>query len=103
MSVEAPRSGSSFAFEVGVPRHLIVTRAGEETAVLKRRFNFGVSAVDISCRQPTVQDYVFRAGGFYRGEELLGRIYFIRNYAYLDLRKTALNDGTLVLFAAMIS
>ncbi len=103
VTVESPRSGGSFAFDLGVPRRLVVSRAGEETAVLRRRFNFGSSAVDISCSQPGAHDYVFRGGGFYRGEDLVGRIYFIRNYAYLDLRKTALNDGTLVLFAAMMS
>lgn len=103
ISVESRRAGGSFAFDVGVPRHLVVTRDGEETAVLRRRFNLGASVVDISCYQHVTQNLVFRAGGFYRGDDLVGRIYFIRNYAYLDLRKTALNDGTLVLFAAMMS
>lgn len=102
LTVESSRGGRSFAFDVGVPRHLLVRRADEQTAELKRRFNFGTAVVDISCNQNGAQDYVFRAGGFYRGEELLGRIYFIRNYAYLDLRQTALNDGTLVLFTSMM-
>ena len=102
-TVEAPKGQRSFALETGVPRHLIVTRGDQKTAELKRRFNFGTATVDISCTQNGAQDYVFRAGGFYRSNELLGRIYFIRNYAYLDLRKTALKDGTLVLFAAMMA
>ncbi len=103
LTVEAPRDQHSFAFETGVPRHLIVTRGDQKTAELKRSFNFGTATVDISCTQNGAQDYVFRAGGFYRGDELLGRIYFIRNYGYLDLRKSALNDGNLVLFAAMMA
>ncbi len=103
LTVEGPRGQHSFTFDMGVPRHLVVTRGDQETAELKRRFNFGTATVDISCTQNGAQDYVFRAGGFYKGDELLGRIYFIRNYAYLDLRKTALNDGNLVLFAAMMS
>ena len=103
LTVEAPQSQHSFAFDAGVPRRLIVTRGDQETADLKRRFNFGTATVDISCTQNGAQNYVFRAGGFYKGEELLGRIYFIRNYAYLDIRKTALTDGNLVLFAAMMS
>ncbi|MDK1020259.1 MAG: hypothetical protein QGD90_01305 [Candidatus Hydrogenedentes bacterium] len=102
LTVESLRGEHSFAFNVGVPRHLLVRRADKQTAELKRRFSFGASVVDISCTQNGAQDYVFRAGGFYRGNELLGRIYFIRNYAYLDLRRTALNDGTLVLFTSMM-
>ena len=103
LTVEAPKGQRSFALETGIPRHLIVRREDQKTAELKRRFNFGTATVDISCMENGAQDYVFRAGGFYRGDELLGRIYFIRNYAYLDLRKTALKDGTLVLFAAMMA
>lgn len=103
LTVESPRGERSFAFNVGVPRYLLVRRADEQTAVLKRRFSFGRSVVDISCNRNGAQDYVFRAGGFYRGGKLLGRIYFIRNYAYLDLRQTALNDGTLVLFTSMMA
>ena len=103
LTVEAPQGQYSFVFDAGVPRRLIVTRGDQETADLKRRFNFGTATVDISCTQNGAQDHVFRAGGFYKGEELLGRIYFIRNFAYLDIRKAALNDGNLVLFAAMMS
>ncbi len=103
LTIESPRRERSFAFSAGVPGYLLVRRADEQTAELKRRFSFGASVVEISCNRDGVQDCVFRAGGFYRGGNLLGRIYFIRNYAYLDLRQAALNDGTLALFASMMA
>lgn len=103
MIISAQKGARSFDFGMGDPSQFVVEREGVETASLRRRFSLRTVVIEISGQKDGEKDCVFRAGGFYRGKDLLGRIFFIRNYAYLDIRKTALSDGVLALFIAMIS
>jgi len=102
MTITAGNDDRSFDLSAGTPSGVSVSRDDRDTAKVTRRPGFGSGVVDVRSKMPADEDLVFRAGGFYKGSELVGRIYFIRAYAYLDIRKTALNDGSLALFLTMI-
>lgn len=99
--VESVRGDHSFAFDVGRPGEFQVSRGEQGTAFLSKRFSFGPSSVRIRCEGDPAQVLSFREGGIYSGDRLVGRIYSIRNYAYLDIERDYLNDGTLAFFVTM--
>lgn len=103
ISISAAHGARSFDLSAGTPSQVSVSREGAETAVVIRRPGFRAGVVNIESRLDGECNYLFKSGGFYKGNDPVGRIYFIRSFTYLDIRKSALNDGTLALFIAMIS
>jgi hypothetical protein len=79
-----------------------VLRNGEPVAEIERRLTIGPSCVEIRNLQ-TGETIEFRDGGIYDGEALVGRIYDIRNYLYLDVRQSRLDDAVLGFYVAMLS
>lgn len=88
----------SFSFETGSPSRIEVEVDGTLVARVRRRSNFGPAHVDIECMGGNPQTYEFRGGGIYCDEELVGRIYEVRKYHYLDIRKEHFRDGILGFF-----
>jgi hypothetical protein len=100
--VEASRPARSFSFDWGMPSQFRVLRNGEPVAEIERRLTIGPSCVEIRNLQ-TGETIEFRDGGIYDGEALVGRIYDIRNYLYLDVRQSRLDDAVLGFYVAMLS
>jgi hypothetical protein len=50
---------------------------------------------------PDEVHFVTRRGAIYRGDRLVGRIYTVRQFTYLDIESNSFNDGVLGYFIAM--
>lgn len=103
VSVEARGPTQSFSFNSGTPRRAVVFRQDDETGEILRHFSFGAGRVEILSRRKPERPLVFRNGGLYDGAELVGRVYAMRNYLYLDVRRTYLDDALLGFFVAMLN
>jgi hypothetical protein len=100
--VEAAAPLRSFSFDAGTPSALRVLRGDKETARVVRRWSVGPGRVEISGDRQPGKAIVFRSGGLFAGEALVGRIYSIRNYLYLDAKQSYVDDGVLAFFVCML-
>mgnify|MGYP006908256412 CR=1 FL=1 len=102
LTVSASRPPRSFSFDWGMPSQYRATRNGDTVAELERPVSFGPGRVEIR-NLKTGETTQFRDGGLYDNEALVGRIYDIRNYLYLDIRQSRLDDATLAFYIAMLN
>jgi hypothetical protein len=72
------------------------------SAVIDRQFSFGPGRVDIRGEKQLARPLVFRTGGLYDNGALVGRVYDLRNYLYLDVRQSYLDDGLLAFYICML-
>ncbi len=100
--IEAAAPSRSFSFDVGTPSALRVFRGDRETAKVVRRWSLGPGRVEISGERQPAKPLVFRSGGLFEGEVLVGRIYSIRNYLYLDVKQSYVDDGLLAFYFCML-
>ncbi len=100
--VEATAPSRSFSFDAGTPAALSVLRNGAECARVARRWSLGPGRVEISGERQPAKPLVFRSGGLFDGEALVGRIYSIRNYLYLDVKQSYVDDGLLAFYVCML-
>lgn len=100
--VEAAAPSRSFSFDAGTPSALRVIRGDHETARVLRRWSLGPGLVEISGERQPGKPLVFRSGGLFEGEVLIGRIYSIRNYLYLDVKQSYVDDGLLAFYFCML-
>jgi hypothetical protein len=100
--VEAAAPSRSFSFDAGTPSALRVLRGDDETARVVRRWSLGPGRVEITGTRQPAKPLVFRAGGLFEGEVLVGRIYSIRNYLYLDVKQGYVDDGLLAFYFCML-
>lgn len=101
MEIEAKAWARSFAFERGAPSRLVVRRGGEEVARIRRRAGLMAPVVDIVCGPEESDVFVARARSLYKGDRVIGRIYYIRRHIYLDVEEDCFHDGILSFFIAM--
>ena len=94
--------GKSFQFGLNLPALLKVERDGVEVARIRRRFSLAESLVDIEVCHPKPCTILVRNQGFYVGNRLVGRVYFLRGSLYLDVQKQYFNDGVLAYFVSEI-
>ncbi len=100
--VESAAPSRSFSFDAGTPAALCVVRNGAECARVSRRWSLGPGRVEISGERQPAKPLVFRSGGLFDGEVLVGRIYSIRNYLYLDVKQSYVDDGLLAFYVCML-
>lgn len=101
--VEAAAPSRSFSFDAGTPSALRILRGDSESGSVTRRWSLGPGRVEIyRLRQPE-KPLVFRAGGIFDGEALVGRIYSIRNYLYLDVKQSYVDDSLLAFYFCMLA
>lgn len=93
--------GGSFLLNQSTPRKLVVRRGEEEIARLERGFSLMDSIVEIVCNGPTPQKFQTRGRNLYKEGKLIGRVYYIRRYIYLDVEEDSFHDGILSFFVAM--
>lgn len=93
--------GRSFFFDAGAPMAILVYRGDEEIARIQRRRGFRDPVVDIACREPDECHFVARGTGFYKADRLVGRVYRLRGYTFLDVEKDCFNEGILSFYVSM--
>jgi hypothetical protein len=91
----------SFSFETGTPNGLVVEVDGEKKAQIHRHSNFGPANVDIECFGDCAGEFQYRSGGIFRSDELVGRIYEVRQHHYLDIEKQYFCEGILGFFVTI--
>lgn len=101
--IEASRPPRSFSFDMGSPSQFRVMRGDRQTGEIERNFSFGPGRVDIRTERDSARPLVFREGGLYDGEALVGRVYDLRNYLYLDVRTSYLDDAVLAFYVCMLN
>lgn len=100
--VEGLRSRRSFLFDFsGHPGKVVVRRDGEELARMERRFTLMDPSCDIFVSEPGEVHLVTRRGAIYRNDRLVGRIYTVRQFTYLDIESPSFSEGVLGYFVAM--
>ena len=93
--------GRSFNFDFDTPMHLLIYKDDIEVARLDRRRGFANPPVDIVCGETENDRSVARGLSFYKDDRLVGRIYRLRGYTYLDIEGESFNEGVLGFFVAM--
>jgi hypothetical protein len=103
LTIRASRPPRSFSFDWGVPSQFHVTRGDTLLAEVERPLTLGAGRVEIRPRSDPGREIVFRNGGLFENGALIGRIYVIRNYLYLDIRKSCLDNAVLAFFICMLN
>ena len=84
-----------------MPGRLVVYQEGEEIAQAAPRFSLGDPTAEIRCCADPGVEYLIRRRAIYRQGRLVGRIYYLRRYLYLDVKKTECHPALLAYFVAM--
>lgn len=102
MEVESMSGKRSFVFDFsGKPSRITISRDGVEVARAQRRFTLMDPSCDIFVSKPSEVHLVTRRGAIYRNGRLVGRIYTVRQFTYLDVELKSFSDGLLGYFVAM--
>ena len=91
------KGAGSFSFDRGTPRCVAVFRAGKETARVERRPGLPAARTEIS-RPAEARRLVVRSLGIYWRGHLVGRVYTLRGWHYLDLDANLFDEGALAYF-----
>ena len=102
LTIRASRPPRSFSFDWGVPSQFHVVSGDTLLAEIERPRTLGRGRVEIRSQRQPQRKIVFRDGGLFDGDDLIGRIYIIRNYLYLDVRQSCLDDAVLGFFICML-
>lgn len=102
ITVRIPQFTRSFALGGMLPRRVEVL-AGEETiGRIRQRFTLGAPLAEIiEGRVADGKRYSLRETGIFQGHRLVGRIYLLRDHAYLDIEEAALGKTLIGLLAAL--
>jgi hypothetical protein len=101
-AIRASRPPRSFSFDWGVPSQFHVMRGDKHLAEIERPLTFGPGRVEIRCENQDRRVVQFREGGLFENDALIGRIYAMRNYLYLDVRQSCLDAAVLAFFISML-
>ncbi len=92
------RSWFSIAFTYRAPKVIHIFKDNKKIAIIKPKFSFFGSASIVTLLKNGKETYwILQSGIFYNGE-LVGRIYQVRQYLYLDIKKEHFNLGLLTFF-----
>jgi hypothetical protein len=78
-----------------------VFAGGEEVARIRRRFSPSTPAIHIECFLPEAKKYTIHQGAIHHDKQIVGRIYYLRNFLYLDIEESEFHPAILGLFVAM--
>jgi len=101
-TIQARGHSGSFSLNTGAPPEVVVIREGEETGRARRQSTLFTDHVEITGPSQPAGPLVFAAGSLFDDETLVGRIYAIRGYLYMDVRTEYLDDGLLGFFITML-
>ena len=78
-----------------------VLRADSLVATIRRRIGFSDPVVRIESSPPGNESFLVKNRSLYVGDRLIGRVYYVRGYVYLDVEREQFHDGILGFFASM--
>ncbi len=97
-TITAKRSWFSIALTSKAPKVIYVLKDKNKIATIKPKFSFFDSTSLITLFENGKETYwILQSGIFHKGE-LIGRIYQVRQYLYLDIKKEHFNLGVLSFF-----
>lgn len=95
--IQARASLFSFTLSMNKPRVIYVQSQDKCISVIKPKVSFYGDSYILYTKEPSPQQYwVLQSGIFFHGE-LVGRIYNLRRYTYLDVREDHFSLGMLAL------
>ncbi len=92
---------SSFMLQESLPRRMSVYCNNDEIALLRKRLSFTAQVYEVECTLPEKVTYSIKNRSIFRDAVLVGRIYYLRSYIYLDIEESEFHKGILGLFVAM--
>ena len=93
------KNASSFSFlEDDTPSQADVYIGAELVGSIQRTFSLKAPVFTVNTVWPVQRQYTLRGGGIYRERRLVGRVYRIRRYAYLDIHEDQYSEAILALF-----
>jgi len=96
--IKAKRNWFSISFTSRAPKTISVFKDNKKIATIKPKFSFFGSAFIVTLFENGKETYwILQSGIFHKGE-LIGRIYQVRQYLYLDIKKEHFNIGLLTFF-----
>lgn len=99
-TITAKRSWFSIAFTSKAPKVIFAFKDNKKIATIKPKFSFFGSASLITLFENGKETYWILQSGIFHNGELVGRIYQVRQYVYLDIKKEHFNLGLLTYFIA---
>lgn len=93
--------GVSFSVDSGTARGADAVVQDEVRATVKRRWTWGLDRVLAEQFAPTRRSYAIENGAIHHDGVIVGRVYYIRRTAYLDIEAEHLNEATLTYFLVM--
>lgn len=99
LNVRVLPGGRSFFFDRGSPGRLSMKRKGTDVATTRRRFVLGAATTEINLVGG--DQIISRGSGLFVGDKLVGRIYYIRRFIYLDIEEDSFHDGVLGFFVSL--
>ncbi len=98
-SLHGPKS---FSFASGHPSQLGVYDAqNEQIASITRCYSLGVAWYELAISQPEARTYTIRNFGLFHGEQLIGRMYRLRDNWFLDIREDHFSPALLGYFVTL--
>jgi hypothetical protein len=91
----------SFSLSSRTPGRLAAYQGDEEIARIAQRFSLSDPVVEIRCFSPVESEYVIRRRAIYHEGRLAGRIYYLRQFLYLDVQKDDCHPAILAYFVTM--
>ena len=99
--VKAEGGISSFIFNVSLPKALTIYKDEKIFSRIFPRFSFASPTIHITKEDDTAILYIIKGQGIYMQEQLIGRVYTLRNSLYLDVQKKHLNESILAYFVTL--
>lgn len=93
--------GVSFSVDSGTPRGADALVQDEVRATVTRRWTWGLDRVRAEQVKPESCVYTIENGAIHYDGAIVGRVYYIRHTAFLDIESDHLNEATLTYFLAM--
>jgi hypothetical protein len=102
LTLHTARRAMSFTFEQRrTPGKLNVLENGEQVAQIQLRYSLTKPTFTVQCGTDDQPRFRIRRRGIYQDERLVGRVYYLRQYLYLDVKESAFHPALLAYFVAM--
>ncbi len=83
------------------PAHVRVEEAGAPVAEIQLRYSLTKPTFTIFCHGADDHTHEVRRRSIYKGDRLVGRVYYLRQFLYLDVERAAFHPGVLAYFVAI--
>lgn len=102
LEVRADRRAMAFAFEPHrTPGHVEILERGANVAEVQLRYSLTKPTFTIYCHGANAHTHEVRRRSIYQDGRLVGRVYYLRQYLYLDIAREAFHPGVMAYFIAV--